>query len=120
MQPRLTSLLAELAIGFSEEARMSILSEQEAIHQALVTERTHAELALREGEAGFGAIFEESPFGIAVAGMDGRCLAANPALEAITGYSVDEMLGRVILAELMHPTMLAPPGDVHRDGHRQI
>ena len=103
LQPRLTSLLGELAIGFSEEARLSILSEQEAIHQALVTERQHAELALRESEAGFRAIFEESPFGIAVAGMDGRCLAANPALSAIVGYSVDEMLGRVILAELMHP-----------------
>jgi PAS domain S-box-containing protein len=35
--------------------------------------------------------------------MDGRCIAANPALSSIVGFSIDEMLGRVILAELMHP-----------------
>ena len=103
LQPRLASLLGELAIGFAEEARLSILGEQEAIHQALVGQRQHAEQALRESEAGFRAIFEESPFGIAVAGMDGRCVAANPALSVITGFSIDELLGRVILAEIMHP-----------------
>jgi PAS domain S-box-containing protein len=100
---RLTTLLGELAAGFSEEARRNILGEQEAIHQALVAQRQKVEQALRESEAGFRAIYEESPFGIAVAAMDGRCIAANPALSAITGWSIDEMLGHVILAEMMHP-----------------
>jgi two-component system, sensor histidine kinase and response regulator len=103
LQPRLARLLGGLATGFSEEARLSILGEQEAIHHALITQRHQAEQALRESEAGFRAIFEKSPFGIAVAGMDGRCTAANTALSAIVGFSVEEMLGRVILAELMHP-----------------
>ena len=103
LRPRLSRLLGELATGYMEQARANILSEQEAIHQALVAQRQKVELALRESEAGFRAIFEESPFGIAVAAMDGRCLGANPALSLITGYTIDEMLGRVILAELMHP-----------------
>jgi PAS domain S-box-containing protein len=103
LRPRLSHLLGELATGYSEDARSNILGEQEAIHQALVAQRQKVELALRESEAGFRAIFEESPFGIAVAGMDGRCLAANAALSSIVGFSIEEMLGRVILAELMHP-----------------
>jgi PAS domain S-box-containing protein len=103
LSPRIARLLGEVSIGFSEEARTSILGEQEAIHQALVVQRQKVEQALRESEAGFRAIFEESPFGIAVTGMDGRCVAANGALSSITGYSVEDLLGRALLAELMHP-----------------
>ncbi|MBV9580592.1 MAG: response regulator [Chloroflexi bacterium] len=103
LRPRLSSLLGGLASGYSEEARANILGEQEAIHQALVAQRQKVEQALRESEAGFRAIFEESPFGIAVATMDGRCTAANAALASIVGFDREEMLGRVILAELMHP-----------------
>jgi PAS domain S-box-containing protein len=101
--PRIARLLGELSIGFSEESRSNILGEQEAIHQALVVQRQKAEQALRESEAGFRAIFEESPFGIAVMSMDGRCVGANEALSAITGYSIVDMLGRAVLAELLHP-----------------
>ena len=103
LHPRLSRLLGELAVGYSEEARSNILGEQEAIHQALVVQRHQVEQALRESEAGFRAIFEESPFGITVDSMDGRCVAANAALAAITGYRVDEMLGRAIPAEFIHP-----------------
>jgi PAS domain S-box-containing protein len=103
ISPRIARLLGELSTGFSEEARSNILGEQEAIHQALVVQRQKVEQALRESEAGFRAIFEESPFGIAVMGMDGRCVGANEALSAITGYSIADMLGRAVLAELMHP-----------------
>src|SRR5262249_34221998 len=67
--PRVSDLLGEVSIGFSAVARSSILGEQEAIHQALVTQRQTAEMALRESESGFRAIFEGSPFGIAVATM---------------------------------------------------
>ncbi len=103
LSPKIARLQGELAIGFSEEARANILGEQEAIHQALVVQRQRVEQALRESEAGFRAIFEESPFGIAVMNMDGRCVRANEALSVITGYSIDDMLGRVVLADLMHP-----------------
>jgi PAS domain S-box-containing protein len=103
LQPRLAALLGELATGFAAESRTSILHEQEAIHQALVVERDHAELALRESESRFRAIFEGAPFGIAVAEMNGKIITVNPALETVLGYSAAEMHGRVILAELVHP-----------------
>jgi PAS domain S-box-containing protein len=103
LQPRLISLLGHIASGFSDGARSSILGEQEAIAQALVTQRHQAEQALRESEERFRAIFEESPIGIAVSGMDGRVFAINQTLCAIVGFGVEEMMGKVILAELMHP-----------------
>ncbi len=103
LQPRLAALLGELAIGFTIQSQRSILHAQEAIHQALVVERDQAEQALRASESRFRAIFEGAPFGIAVAEMNGRITTVNPALEVILGYTADEMRGRVILAELVHP-----------------
>ena len=103
LEARLAGLLANIAVGFAEGARLSILGEQEAIAQALVAQRHQAEEALRESEERFRAIFEESPIGIAVAGMDGRVFAVNQRLTEVVGYSREEMLGHVILAELMHP-----------------
>ncbi len=103
VQPRLAALLGELATGFADDSRASMLREQETIHQALLAQRDQAEQALRESEARFRAIFEGAPFGIAVATMNGQITAVNPALEAMLGYSAAEMHGRVILAELAHP-----------------
>jgi PAS domain S-box-containing protein len=103
LQPRLISLLANMAAGFFEGARLSILGEQEAIAQALIAQRQQAEKMLRESEERFRAIFEESPIGIAVSGMDGRVFAVNQTLCAVVGYPPEELLGKVILAELMHP-----------------
>ena len=50
LRPRLSVLIAEIAAGFFERARDMILSEQEQIKGALVTERQEAEEALRESE----------------------------------------------------------------------
>jgi len=58
LQSRLVSLLGSIAIGFSEGARMSILGEQEAISQALVSQRRQAEEALRESELMKSAILQ--------------------------------------------------------------
>ncbi|MBV9322585.1 MAG: PAS domain S-box protein [Chloroflexi bacterium] len=103
VQPRLAAVLAEIGGGFAHQIAERILAEQETIRQALLTQRQQAEQALRESEARFRAIFEGAPFGIAVADMQGRILAANPALQSILGFTEDEMRGRVILAELAHP-----------------
>lgn len=51
LQPRLTMVLAEIAAGFLERARDTILSEQEEIKAALLSERRQAEEALRNSEA---------------------------------------------------------------------
>jgi PAS domain S-box-containing protein len=100
---RLAAVLAGLAEGFTTQITERILTEQETIREALLTQRDQAEAALRESEARFRATFEAAPFGIAVADMQGRILTANAALQTIIGWTEDEMRGRVILAELAHP-----------------
>ena len=103
VQRRVSAILAELTTSFAEIGRRSILDEQEQIHQALIGERLKVERALRDSEAGFRAVFEVSPFGIAVLGLDGRCLAANAALTSTIGFELEEVIGRRILAERVHP-----------------
>src|SRR5579864_4452436 len=103
LQTHVPELLSEVAAGFAYQMGERILGEQETIREALLTQRDQAEEAMRESEARFRAIFEGAPFGIAVADMQGRVLTANPALQAILGWSDDEMRGRVIVAELAHP-----------------
>ncbi len=49
--------------------------------------------ALNESEARFRASFEESALGIKLSGLDGRILAANPALADMLGYDESELLG---------------------------
>jgi PAS domain S-box-containing protein len=103
LQERVSSVVAELAAGFTHQFSERILGEQETIREALLTQRDQAAAALSESEARFRAIFESAPFGIALADMQGRILSANQALQSILGYTEDEMRGRVILAELAHP-----------------
>ena len=51
LRPRLAVLIAEIAAGFFERARDTILLEQEQIKGALISKRQEAEEALRESEA---------------------------------------------------------------------
>jgi diguanylate cyclase (GGDEF)-like protein/PAS domain S-box-containing protein len=51
VQPRLAVLLAEIAAGFLEKTRDTILVEQEEVKAALLRERKRVEEALRESEA---------------------------------------------------------------------
>jgi diguanylate cyclase (GGDEF)-like protein len=51
LQPRLAALLAEVAAGFLQRARDTILLEQEEIKGALLRERKQVEEALRRSEA---------------------------------------------------------------------
>lgn len=51
LQPRLTALLAEIGAGFFEQARNTILQEQERIRAAHLSERRRIEQALRKSEA---------------------------------------------------------------------
>ncbi len=56
--------------------------------QDLVKERT---AALTASEARYRTIFEGAGFGIVLRDLDGKILAANPALEKIIGFSQEEM-----------------------------
>ncbi|HET9985326.1 MAG TPA: PAS domain-containing protein, partial [Longimicrobiales bacterium] len=71
-----------------------------------ITDRKRTEEALRESEARFRTVFEQSAVGIALCDLHGRFLETNPALQKILGYSADELRGR-LFAELTHPDDLA-------------
>ena len=97
LQPRLGALLAELAAGFFERARDTILAEQEAIRSALFAQQRQAEDARRESAARFRAIFEHAAISIALAGTDGRLIETNPAMQRLLGYHRAELQGRAFM-----------------------
>jgi len=67
-----------------------------------VTETKRSEAALRESEARFRGVFEQSPLGKATAGADFRLREVNPALCRMLGYEPEALVGRSFL-ELVHP-----------------
>ena len=67
-----------------------------------ITDRKTAEAALRESEERFRRVFEQSPLGKVMAGLDFRLRSVNPAFCAMLGYSADELIGRSFL-DIVHP-----------------
>ena len=67
-----------------------------------ITERKEAEARLRESEQRFRGIYENAGTGIAIADLQGRFQACNPAYAAMLGYSEDELRNTVSF-ELIHP-----------------
>jgi PAS domain S-box-containing protein len=63
-----------------------------------MTERKRMEEVLRESEERYRLLFEKSPVGIGLSSVDGKVLAANETMLAITGYSLEE-LKRINLAD---------------------
>lgn len=59
-----------------------------------ISERRHAEDALRESEEHYRAVWEYSPVGICLTDKDGIYRYANPAYCKIYGYSERELIGR--------------------------
>jgi PAS domain S-box-containing protein len=52
LQQRLAELLPEIAVGFTEQARRTVLQEQESIRSALIRDYERVAETLRESEAG--------------------------------------------------------------------
>ena len=63
-----------------------------------VSERHLAERLLAESEQRYRSLFYHNPDAVFSLDPRGRCLAANPACEAITGYTSDEILSRPLSA----------------------
>jgi diguanylate cyclase (GGDEF)-like protein/PAS domain S-box-containing protein len=114
LQPRLTTLMSELAAGFLDYARRTILAEQESIRGALLTARRQAQDALHASEARFRAVFDASAIGMGIGDMEGRILEVNPALERMLGYAAAEMR-RMIVSQFMHPADAASVWELYGD-----
>ncbi len=71
-----------------------------------ITERKHAEQALRESEERFRRAFEDAGIGMALVGLDGRWLRVNPAICEIVGYPSAELLKKTF-QDITHPEDLA-------------
>ena len=67
-----------------------------------ITDRKHAEQALRESEERFRNAFENAPIGMAIVGLDERFLQVNQALCTILGYSREALLATTVPA-VTHP-----------------
>ncbi|HXA44152.1 MAG TPA: PAS domain S-box protein, partial [Candidatus Angelobacter sp.] len=67
----------------------------------------------RDSEQRLRIVFNESPLGIALVGMDGRPLLANAALQKMLGYS-DEELCRMPFAQFTHPDDCAADTELYR------
>ncbi len=102
----LTSDRMEVAVELADELAVGIqqarLNEQVQRHteelESLVAQRTRA---LRDREARLRAIFDNAALGIAVMNLQGRLLETNRALQAMLGYSGEELCGKCF-TELAH------------------
>jgi len=76
-----------------------------------ITDRKHAEDALRNAEEKYRKIFEGALEGIFQAKLDGRLISANPALARVLGYDFQEELFNTVadIWEQLHPD----PADRH-------
>jgi PAS domain S-box-containing protein len=96
------ALQGGIAGGHSEAVRRLLLAQQEAIHRAAFRARDEAQLAAHTAHAQFEAVFAASGVGIGIADLGGRILDVNQALEAMLGYSLEELQGRAT-NEFVHP-----------------
>ena len=71
-----------------------------------ITERKHAELALKESEKQFRAFFDNAGAGLAQINADGHFVRVNDVYCAITGYSREQLLGGMRPTDLDHPDEL--------------
>ncbi|MCK4910935.1 MAG: PAS domain S-box protein [Thermodesulfovibrionales bacterium] len=72
-----------------------------------ITERKKHELALKESEEKYSALYDSDMVGIAVVDIEGNFLASNMAFQEMLGYSNDKLLEKNI-AVISHPDDMKP------------
>ena len=68
-----------------------------------LTERKRREAALRESEAHFAAIFDQSAAGLSEVDLTGRFLRVNDRFCEISGYTREELLSGRRMQDITHP-----------------
>src|SRR6185503_1096382 len=81
---------------------------------AKVTRDMSARLVNRENEAMLSAMFERTPFGVAMADPTGRFLRVNPVFQRLSGCSDAELAARTI-GDLTHPEDLDATWNVFQE-----
>ncbi len=93
----------------NEELEAHISDRTEALRQTNqellmeIAERKLIEVALREGEEKFRHVFEDSPIGMSLFGLDGKHLQVNQALCHLLEYTESE-LKRLTAFEITYPS----------------
>jgi PAS domain S-box-containing protein len=67
-----------------------------------ITERKLAEKKLRESEERFRSIFDKSPVGSVIVGLDKKFVKCNTAFCTFLGYTHDELIGKAI-SDITYP-----------------
>ncbi len=99
---RVAQLTGSLAAGYANTLRERSLDEQDAIYRAGLRARRQAEQALAASEAKFRAMFTEAGIGIGIGDLDGTITDANPALERMFGYTLEEFT-QLNVSAMVHP-----------------
>ena len=79
-----------------------------------ITERKLAEQNLRQSEARFRSVFENSAVGMTYTDLNGAIMVANQAYCDLLGYSSDELIGRKV-SDLTHPDDRVNPENLSRE-----
>jgi urea ABC transporter urea binding protein len=91
------------------EASISPLDENTVVWVIRdISDRRQTELALTDSEDRFRAVFEHSAIGMGVNRADGSLIESNPAVEAILGYTTEEL-------RALHFTQYTHPDDLDAD-----
>jgi two-component system, cell cycle sensor histidine kinase and response regulator CckA len=99
----------QAGIDASVETRTSSVAAESALGQLTRAKRKGTVgSALRASEGRFRAMFEGSPIGTALLGLDARYIAANPALQAMLGYTSQELHGKFVWEHYPDKSSAAP------------
>ncbi|MDQ4011354.1 MAG: EAL domain-containing protein [Actinomycetota bacterium] len=99
---RIAQLVGSMAAGYAGALRERSLDEQDAIYRAGLRARQQAEQALAASEAKFRAMFTEAAIGIGIGDLQGNITDANPALQQMFGYTLEE-LTQFNVRSMVHP-----------------
>lgn len=71
-----------------------------------LTENKRREAALRESEAHFASILDQTAAGFAECDLTGRFIRVNDRFCALTGYTREQLLGGIRMQDITHPAHL--------------